>query len=190
MNPIKEGNPVYSQEYVELITCLPYKTKSQRTEQVSDRLSRRLYVDGFTTLDINGSYNVEEQLESIKSEVLHFLSRKGPVQQVFAKLKREQVLIFADFQSHETLEAWMREGHPYPDPRLGKIRRLVKMGDKQLSLTRESAEVDSSLYKISSIRSSGKSKYNHSHPSSPKKSKGSSKFKTKKKKAEFFEPTI
>jgi len=59
-NEIFDGHPMFEKEYVQYLKVSTFKGKSQRTAQILERLDRRIYIDGFTPLDLDP--NISEKI--------------------------------------------------------------------------------------------------------------------------------
>jgi hypothetical protein len=88
-NPIYKGHPMYEQEYVQYLSVAPFKGKEARTEQVLNRLDRRIYIDGYLPEDLDIRRDVVSQLSEIKRDLVNFFEQYGELEAVFAKCKEE-----------------------------------------------------------------------------------------------------
>ena len=79
-----------------------------------------------------------------------FLEQKGPLEQIFAKCKQSQILIYATFVHKESIDRWFDEAIPHWDPNLKGHCGTLKFGNKMLFIMRDSEEVDESKHKHSS----------------------------------------
>ena len=138
-SPINEGHPLFNTEYIHHLDISEFKGKSERTAQVFDRLSRRLYIDGYTRYDLDHTKNIQSQLDDIKGQLTLYFGQLGMVESSFAKIKNTRILVYLTFSSYSTIEMWLKKTLPPKDEHLSGISGLVIYKNKVLTIMNEQA---------------------------------------------------